>query len=43
MSLRADRKRQLAEMNLQELRQVLIKDIRKIPTARVKKMLDSYR
>ena len=41
--MRADRKRQLAEMNLQELRQVLIKDIRKIPTARVKKMLDSYR
>ena len=41
--MRADRKRQLAEMNLQELRQVLIRDIRKIPTARVKKMLDGYR
>ena len=41
--MRVDRKRQLAEMSLQELRQVLIKDIRKIPTARVKKMLESYR
>lgn len=41
--LRVNRKRQLAEMSLQELRQVLIKDIRKIPTARVKKMLESYR
>ena len=30
--MRVDRKRQLAEMSLQELRQVLIKDIRKIPT-----------
>ena len=28
---------------MQELRQVLIKDIRKIPTARVKRMLDGYR
>ncbi len=41
--MREDRKRQLAEMSLQQLRLVLIKDIRKIPTARVKKMLDSYR
>ena len=41
--MRVLRKRQLAEMSLHELRQVLIKDIRKIPTARVKKMLDSYR
>ena len=41
--MRVDRKRQLAEMSLQELRQVLIKVIRKIPTARVKKMLESYR
>ena len=41
--MRVNRKRQLAEMSLQELRQVLIKEIRKIPTARVKKMLDSYR
>lgn len=43
MALRVNRERQLADMNLQELRQVLIRDIRKIPTARVKKMLDSYR
>ena len=41
--MRVNRKRQLAAMNLQELRQVLIRDIRKIPTARVKRMLDGYR
>lgn len=36
------RMRQLADMSLSELRQVLIRDIRKIPTARVKKQLWEY-
>ena len=34
--------RQLAHMSLQELRQVLIRDIRKIPTTRVKRRLQRY-
>lgn len=37
------RMRQLAEMSLPELRTVLIRDIRKIPTARVKRRLWRYR
>lgn len=36
------RMRQLAEMSLPELRIVLIRDIRKIPTARVKRELRRY-
>ena len=34
--------RQLADLSLSELRQVLIRDIRKIPTARVKRRLRQY-
>lgn len=37
------RMRQLAEMSLPELRMILIRDIRKIPTARVKRRLWRYR
>ena len=41
--MRADRIRQLSQMGLHELRQVLIRDFRKIPVSRVKRMLNSYR
>lgn len=41
--MRFSRMRQLADMTLPELRQVLIRDIRKIPTARVKRRLWRYR
>ena len=42
MQISRKRKRQLAAMDLQELRQVLIGDIRKIPMARVKRKLQAY-
>ena len=41
--MQLERMRQLAEMSLPELRIVLIRDIRKIPTARVKRRLWRYR
>lgn len=40
--MQLSRMRQLADMSLSELRQVLIRDIRKIPTARVKRRLRRY-
>ncbi len=40
--MRYSRMRQLADMSLPELRAVLIRDIRKIPNARVKKLLLEY-
>ena len=40
--MRYSRMRQLADMTREELLQVLIRDIRKIPTARVKRRLNSY-
>ena len=40
--MQISRMRQLADLSLSELRQVLIRDIRKIPTARVKRRLRQY-
>ena len=42
MRLSKKRKQQLANMSLDQLRQVLIRDIRKIPRARIKQMLRKY-
>ena len=38
-----NRKQVLSSLDLGQLRQVLIRDLRKIPAARVKRMLQSYR
>ena len=41
--MRADRIRQLSQMGLHELRQVLVMDLKRIPISRMKRKLQSYR
>ena len=42
MRLSKKRKQQLANMSLEQLRQVLIRDLQKIPIAKIKRMLRGY-